>query len=285
MALSHLSKKQLSTPSSLLIEQADDERTNDNSPPLKLGDSQMRKMQNLNQPHKILTFFRLAFVLGACMCLSILVFQPQKAMATHTNACSNNGGPTVYGAYRAMTIYTPWGGFAGPGNNGQVQIGCNFYGQGDYNYCTRTNGSNDYFALDFQTKSGDALYPYAYGTVYFQGWATGGWRSYGRIVYITHGNNQYSLYTHLSQITVNTGQQVTPGTKIGHSGTSSWNGGPCDNCIGAHLHAAIYQGANFQNNQYGIGPYGGVSVVPESIQSWTFGTVWDNLYLGQTLTY
>ena len=58
----------------------------------------------------------------------------------------------------------------------------------------------------------------------------------GKIVEIRHGNNIISSYAGLSEISVQKGEQVTTGTKIGISGTSKIN----EN-LGNHLHLEIYK--------------------------------------------
>ena len=58
----------------------------------------------------------------------------------------------------------------------------------------------------------------------------------GKIVEIRHDNNIISSYAGLSEITVQKGEQVSIGSKIGISGTSQIN----EN-LGNHLHLEIYQ--------------------------------------------
>jgi stage II sporulation protein Q len=58
----------------------------------------------------------------------------------------------------------------------------------------------------------------------------------GKIVEIRHDNELISSYAGLSEITVQKGETVTAGMKIGVSGTSRLN-----EAIGNHLHFEIYQ--------------------------------------------
>lgn len=58
----------------------------------------------------------------------------------------------------------------------------------------------------------------------------------GKIVEIRHDNNIISSYAGLSEISVQKGEQVAIGTKIGMSGTSKIN----EN-LGNHVHLEIYQ--------------------------------------------
>ena len=50
--------------------------------------------------------------------------------------------------------------------------------------------------------------------------------SYGQIVILNHGDGYYTLYGHLSDISVSTGQDVTPGQVIGQSGDTGSIKGP-----------------------------------------------------------
>ena len=58
----------------------------------------------------------------------------------------------------------------------------------------------------------------------------------GKIVEIRHDNNIISSYAGLSEISVQKGEQVSIGTKIGMSGTSKIN-----ESLGNHLHLEIYK--------------------------------------------
>jgi len=63
-----------------------------------------------------------------------------------------------------------------------------------------------------------------------------GWGSYGIYVEIDHGNGFHTVYGHLSEVLVTTGQPVTQGQLIGRMGTTGRASGP-------HLHFEIrYQG-------------------------------------------
>jgi len=60
---------------------------------------------------------------------------------------------------------------------------------------------------------------------------------FGKHIIIDHGDNITSVYAHLSQIYVYSGQDVKMGQIIGEEGTTGWSTGP-------HLH--------FQINVFGI---------------------------------
>ena len=56
--------------------------------------------------------------------------------------------------------------------------------------------------------------------------------SYGNYVTIYHSNGDYTLYAHMSSLTVSAGQTVTQGDVIGYVGSTGWATGP-------HLHFEI----------------------------------------------
>jgi alpha-tubulin suppressor-like RCC1 family protein/murein DD-endopeptidase MepM/ murein hydrolase activator NlpD len=140
-----------------------------------------------------------------------------------------------------------------------------------------TSHPNDYYALDFeigndQTGDSGSVVAVAGGTVYFADWATEGWKTYGRIVLLDHGdhygNHYYSLYAHLSEIDVSAGDTVAQGEVLGREGGS---GDGIDNYWSPHLHFAIYKDCSFQlgtgsgTSRTATGPYGGNTVVPEPL--------------------
>lgn len=57
--------------------------------------------------------------------------------------------------------------------------------------------------------------------------------SFGKWVMVKHGNGLNTMYAHLSQISVSTGQQVTTGQLLGYSGETGYATGP-------HLHYGVY---------------------------------------------
>jgi len=63
---------------------------------------------------------------------------------------------------------------------------------------------------------------------------------HGKRVVIKHLDNYFSSYSHLSEITVEEGQWVEMGHRIGRVGTSGRSTGP-------HLHLEIYQESNILN--------------------------------------
>lgn len=97
-------------------------------------------------------------------------------------------------------------------------------------------------------------FPVAYGTTvvaadggvvdwvqYWDGYSRWGNQSYGNCIRIQHGNGRYTLYAHLSQINVASGQAVSKGQTIGAVGSTG-------NSTGPHLHMEIVQ------NGWGVYP-------------------------------
>lgn len=135
---------------------------------------------------------------------------------------------------------------------------------------TREDGStNDHYALDLTRAEpgsghGKAIVAVASGVVRQAGWARGGWAPYGLLVYIEHdyrdgrGNRYFSLYAHLSRVTVRAGQRVVAGDPIGALGGSSRGR---QGRFGSHLHFAVYQ-----NARPTLG--GGRAVVPEPLDAY-----------------
>jgi septal ring factor EnvC (AmiA/AmiB activator) len=66
--------------------------------------------------------------------------------------------------------------------------------------------------------------------------------TYGQIVVLNHGDGYYTLYGHLSQISVAVGQEVTPGQTLGRSGDTGSLKGP-------ELHFEVRKGAQSLNPQ------------------------------------
>lgn len=82
--------------------------------------------------------------------------------------------------------------------------------------------------VDLSAKVGEPVYAAGAGTVVYAGWSDGG---YGNVVVIAHGST-FSLYGHLSRISVRCGQQVSAGTQVGAVGNTGNSSGP-------HLHFEV----------------------------------------------
>jgi murein DD-endopeptidase MepM/ murein hydrolase activator NlpD len=92
------------------------------------------------------------------------------------------------------------------------------------------NSANAEFhpGIDFKGSRGDEAKCTANGKVVAAGWYGG----YGKCVRIAHGNDLETLYGHLSRISVEVGQLVTAGQKIGEIGSTGHS-------TGTHLHYEV----------------------------------------------
>ena len=97
--------------------------------------------------------------------------------------------------------------------------------------------------LGWQTTQTDGILAHSDGKVVFcqtghkNNPGSSGNASYGNCVKLDHGNNYFTLYAHLSDVTVKLGQQVKKGQIIGHMGNTG-------NSYGAHLHFEVRNGAS-----------------------------------------
>ncbi len=98
------------------------------------------------------------------------------------------------------------------------------------------DGHNGYdFAISYQP-----VYAAAAGTIQFAGWSNSG---YGNMILINHHNGYVTLYGHLSQLDVQTGDRVSTGQEIAISGSTGRSTGP-------HLHFSVFLDCNV------VDPYG-----------------------------
>ena len=97
--------------------------------------------------------------------------------------------------------------------------------------------------LGWQTTQTDGILAHSDGKVVFcqtgqkNNPGSSGNASYGNCVKIDHGNGYYTLYAHLSDVTVKLGQQVSKGQVIGHMGNTG-------NSYGTHLHFEVRKGGS-----------------------------------------
>ncbi|MEV6116959.1 M23 family metallopeptidase [Streptomyces sp. NPDC052109] len=85
--------------------------------------------------------------------------------------------------------------------------------------------SGSHTGIDFHAAGGTPVHAVGSGTVVSTGW--GG--AYGNQIVIRMADGMYTQYGHLSSIAVTVGEQVTPGRRIGLSGSTG-------NTTGPHLH-------------------------------------------------
>ncbi len=112
-------------------------------------------------------------------------------------------------------------------------------GGGQFIWPTSTSGISQYFAwyhpgLDMPNRAAPGVAASDGGTVVVAGWPDN--YGYGNRVVIDHGNGYRTLYAHLSNIYVSSGQTVSRGQVIGQMGSTGRS-------TGIHLHFEIhYQG-------------------------------------------
>lgn len=87
-------------------------------------------------------------------------------------------------------------------------------------------------ALDIAASYGTPIRAAAPGRVIFAGWRNNGG---GFQVWVAHGSEIYTTYSHMSSIAVGAGAGVDQGTFIGRIGTSGWSTGP-------HVHFEVWLG-------------------------------------------
>ena len=63
---------------------------------------------------------------------------------------------------------------------------------------------------------------------------------YGKFIIISHADGYQTMYAHLSATSVNQGDHVSQGSKIGEVGSTGYSTGP-------HLHFALYKNGRVVN--------------------------------------
>ncbi len=76
--------------------------------------------------------------------------------------------------------------------------------------------------MDIATRWGSPVMVARSGIVRFTGWMSG----YGRLIVVDHGSGLQTMYSHLSAMVVDSGQQVAQGQLIGRIGSTGWSTGP-----------------------------------------------------------
>lgn len=107
-----------------------------------------------------------------------------------------------------------------------------------YRYASTANGTRDpHHGVEFLNRFGTPVYAAGDGVVVFAGpddiAVYSPWQKYyGNVVVLQHENDLYTLYAHLSRITVESGQRVLIGEQIGEVGQTGV-------AIGSHLHFEV----------------------------------------------
>lgn len=110
-----------------------------------------------------------------------------------------------------------------------------------YRYGSTANGTRDpHHGVEFVNESGAPVYAAADGEVIFadpdEEAIYSPWKNYyGNLVVIEHDDRLFTLYAHLSKISVQAGQEVLAGERIGEVGRSG-------TAIGSHLHFEVRRG-------------------------------------------
>src|SRR5258708_6016008 len=109
-------------------------------------------------------------------------------------------------------------------------------GGGSFVWPTTTTGISQYFAwyhpgIDMPNPGAPTVVASDGGTVVVAGWPDG--YGYGNRVVVDHGNCYQSLYAHLSNVYVSSGQTVSRGQAIGQMGSTGRS-------TGTHLHFEIH---------------------------------------------
>jgi hypothetical protein len=110
-----------------------------------------------------------------------------------------------------------------------------------YSYASTANGQRDpHHGVEFLNKFGTPVYAAGDGVVLFAGAdreaAYSPWQNYyGNVIVIQHAENLYTLYAHLSKVSVEASQSVSVGDAIGEVGQSGV-------AVGPHLHFEVRHG-------------------------------------------
>ena len=84
--------------------------------------------------------------------------------------------------------------------------------------------------VDIAVPVGTRVRPILNGRIRFAGVMDG----YGNVIWVDHGEDLISVYAHLSEISVEPGQEITKATVIGLSGATGTASGP-------HLHLEVWR--------------------------------------------
>ena len=101
-------------------------------------------------------------------------------------------------------------------------------------------GSKNHKGLDIAFPMGTKVYACESGTVTTAGWVNG----FGKCIIINHGDGLQTVYGHLSDIKVKSGQKVVRGQYIGNVGSTG-------NSTGPHLHLGVKLNGNYVNPEKG----------------------------------
>ena len=98
------------------------------------------------------------------------------------------------------------------------------------------------------TGHGSPIYSAGDGTVVECALGTGAQWSNGNYAIISHANNIYTIYAHMSSLNCSVGQQVRKGQMIGRMGATGY-------ATGTHLHFGVSMGYPYHGSYKFINPY------------------------------
>ena len=101
-----------------------------------------------------------------------------------------------------------------------------------------------HYGIDIAADYGTTIVSPLAGRVVFAGWKSNGG---GYQVWISHGNGLYTALHHMSAVTVNAGQTVSRGQRVGRIGTSGWSSGP-------HVMLEVWIGQPWESGAYRVNP-------------------------------
>jgi hypothetical protein len=140
-------------------------------------------------------------IAAACVALVVTAVAPVHALTPPEDGAESKSAE--------FAIVPPW-------SEGSHTVECG-YGCGIHAGTTRSGAVNDEYALDCDLALDESVHPVADGVVLYaaagtEGASGEGWKPYGNLVYVKHGDSGYmSVYAHLDSIDVTAGQPVTTG--------------------------------------------------------------------------
>lgn len=104
---------------------------------------------------------------------------------------------------------------------------------------------DEHLGVDIAADAGTWIRASERGVVVFAGWRS---NRGGNSVYLQHGGRLYTVYAHLSDIYVRSGERVKRGQKIARMGSTGFSTGP-------HLHYAVAIGPGVESPEYRANPF------------------------------
>lgn len=174
-------------------------------------------------------------IFGAIICILVLIFAASftpRLEAAEIDYQSLQENPVETAFRRILTQEVPdWGDGGGEVNaelksiKWPLKLG---YVTGLFNL-RATKGKRKHSGVDMPAPKGTPIYAALDGVVEVVSNGGKGWRGYGQVVFVNHGNKFWSLYSHCNTVRVKIGQKVKQGdviATVGRTGRAT-----CD-----HLH-------------------------------------------------